>query len=129
MINIYVNGTKCSKVKEEQLKTEFAKIDDVKFFRWKESSNPDHSELSVYFLSPLSYNNRYVSHILKSATDNPKNIVFIVDKFDYDENKDLISYKRDQIKQLENIKYAFLLENEGYFNSIYSAVKYISDLK
>ena len=129
MINIYVNGTKCSKVKEEQLKTEFAKIDDIKFFRWKESSNPDHSILSVYFLSPTSYSSKYVSHILKSATDNPKNIVFIVDKFDYDENKDLISYKRDQKKQLENIKYAFLLENEGYFNSIYSAVKYISDLK
>lgn len=128
MINIYVNGKKCSKLKEEQLKSEFSKIDDIKFFRWKESSNPNHSELSVYFLSPSSYSNKYISHILKSANDNPKNVIFIVDKFDYDENKDLISYKRDQRNQLEVIKYAFLLENGGYFNSIFSAAKYINSI-
>lgn len=129
MINIYVNGKKCNKAKEEELKTEFGKIDEVGFFRWKESSHPDHSKLSVYFLSPLSYDSNYISHILRSVTDNPKNIIFIVDKIDYDENNDLISYKKDQKKQLENIKYAFLLENEGYFNSIFSAVRYVSKLK
>lgn len=128
MINIYVNGRKCSKMKEEELKSKFSEIDDIKFFRWKESSNPDHSEISVYFLSPTSYSSKYVSHILKSTIDNPKNVILIVDKFDYNENKDLISYKKDQKHELESIKYAFLLEGEGYFNSIFTAVKYINKI-
>lgn len=131
MINLYFSRLdRGRKIIDEIIKElEFVNKVSIKEFFSKEGFNQDTTTSdwvkTVVCVTPSTYNENYISEILKKVVDNPKSIIIYVHPSEINENGYLTSYQNYQRERLKEIKKAFVFEEEYFFESLYGLKKYL----
>lgn len=134
MIYLCVNGDKSSAKKIEDFKNRLESLDQVTIKKWRKENSIKNKDLQnaeipyVFYISPLSYGKRYINNIIRYAADNTKKVIVIMDKYDYNEYGELISFTKAQKNIMDILEFAFNFDDEVFLHSPYGVYCHIQNL-